>query len=82
VQHLHERFHVLKHLVLNIHLPWTVTRKGESCLGDNPILDEGLDLRDESQSRQSKKHRANRRDSDQLAVLSFFIVISALQELR
>jgi hypothetical protein len=44
VQHFYERLYILNHLVLNIHLLRAVTRKGESRLGDNPILDKSLDL--------------------------------------
>jgi hypothetical protein len=48
VQHLSERLHVVKHLVLDVYFLGTVTRKGESRFGDNTVFNKGLDLWDQS----------------------------------
>lgn len=44
VQHAHKCLHIVHHLVLDIYFLGSVTRKGESCLGDDAVLDKCLDL--------------------------------------
>jgi hypothetical protein len=48
VEHLSERIHIVKHLVLDVYLLGTITREGESRLGDDTVLYKGLDLWNQS----------------------------------
>src|SRR5260221_207808 len=49
VQHSYKCLHVVQHLVLDIYFLGTITRKGESRLGNDTVLDKRLDLWDECQ---------------------------------
>lgn len=57
--------------MLDVNFLRTVTRKGESRLGDNTVLNKGLDLRDKV-SKESKISADSGVEIDQLAVLSIF----------
>jgi hypothetical protein len=61
--------------MLDVYFLGPVTRKGESCLGDDAALDKCLDLWNESQQRQENLSRYGEK-IDQLAVLSIFIELS------